>query len=72
MTSQPLDLTILRNGRKQAGIQATADPANPAELREILVQWLSGNKWGRPLWDQFEIVARASGKWKVLATVRAS
>jgi hypothetical protein len=72
MTSQPLDVTIFRNGRKQDEIQVTADPANPAELRDVLEAWLSGNGWGAILWGQFELAARAAGKWKVLATVRTS
>jgi hypothetical protein len=72
MTSQPLDLTISRKGRPYDVIQATADPANPAELREILVQWLTGKRWGEILWPQFEITARAVGRSKKLATVRTT
>lgn len=70
MTSQPLDLTIFRGSRKQAALQVTADPANPAELQAVLVQWLAGSKWGESLWPQFELVARAAGGYRVLSRVR--
>ena len=72
MTSQPLDLTVLRTGRKQAAFTAEADPAVPAQLQAILETWLTGEKWGRSLWPQFELAARPAGRWKIAATVRAS
>jgi hypothetical protein len=71
MTTQPLEIEIRRKGRKEASFKVTADPANPKELRDILTGWLTGNKWGRGKWDQFEAVAFADGTWTKLATVRA-
>ena len=70
MTTQPLEIEIRRKGRKEDSFTVNADPANPKELQDILRGWLTGHKWGRGKWDQFEAVAFADGTWKKLATVR--
>ena len=71
MTTQPLDIEIHRKNRREASFKATADPANPKELRDILTGWLKGNKWDKGLWNQFELVAFAEGTWKRVGSVRA-
>ena len=71
MTTQALDIEIHRKNRREAKFKATADPAVPKELRDILTGWLAGNKWDKGLWGQFELTAFADGTWKKLATVRA-
>lgn len=71
MTSQPLDLEILRKNRHEDYITADADPANPAELEKILKGWLSGNKWDKGRWGEFEMLVRRAGEGKVRLKVRA-
>ena len=71
MTTQPLDIEIRRKGRREASFKATADPAVPKELRDILTGWLAGNGWDKGRWGEFQLTAFADGTWKKLATVRA-
>lgn len=71
MTSRPLDLEIRRNGRHEDYITADADPANPAALREILQGWLTGHKWSRGRWPEFDMLVRYAGENKVRLKVRA-
>lgn len=69
--TQPLEFRITRKGRHEATLEVVADPANPAELREVLRNWLTGNGWSRGRWGEFEAEAFAAGTSKRLARVRA-
>lgn len=70
MASQALELRITRKGRHEATLEVSADPANPAEVRQILTGWLEGNGWGRGRWAEFEAEAFAAGTSRRLARVR--
>lgn len=67
----PLDLEVMRGNRHEDRLSVTADPENPAALREILTGWLEGNKWGRGRWHEFNMLVRYAGENKVRAKVRA-
>jgi hypothetical protein len=68
-----LQVTVLRNGRRQDRFRVDADPRNQADLRAILTDWLEDNKWHRGRWGEFELDAReADGGSRVNATVHAA
>lgn len=71
MTSEPLDLRILRKGRKEDEQQLNADPADLDRLSAYLRGWLQGHKWHPGLWGQFEMEVRRAGRGKVITKVRA-
>lgn len=71
MTSEPLDLRILRKGKKRDEQQLNADPADLDRLSAYLRGWLEGNGWHPGLWDQFEMEVRRAGRGKVIVKVRA-
>jgi hypothetical protein len=73
MAAKPvaLELTILRKGKPEDTIDVTADPADTGLLRQYLVDWLTGHKWSKARWPEFELVAREAGRYKQLAKVRA-
>ena len=66
-----LDLEVLRKNRHEDTFQASGNPAEAGWLRERLQEWLTGHKWDRSRWGEFELVARPAGKGKQLAKVRA-
>jgi hypothetical protein len=68
---QPLDLEILRKGRRETVLHADADPDDLSGLRDHLCGWLAGHGWDKGRWGEFELVGRLSGEGKVLARVRA-
>ena len=70
MTARNLDLEVLRKGRPVDTFQGHGDPEDHAWLQKRLVGWLEAKKWDKPLWGDFEIVARDAGKSKQLAKVR--
>lgn len=70
MAGQPLECRITRKGRHEATVEVSADPANPAELRQILTAWLAGNGWDRGRWGEFEMVAFAAGTSRRMGKVR--
>ena len=70
MPKRDLELEIRRGSQRQDVIDAYADPSDSGALREYLTNWLGANKWGRGLWDEFELVARDAGTWKRIAKVR--
>jgi hypothetical protein len=71
MSRRPLDVEIRRNGRREQRFAVKADPANPAELQDVLEQWLAGNKWHPGRWAEFDMLVRHAGEGKVRATIRA-
>jgi hypothetical protein len=74
MGSRTLDLTILRNGRHEAKLQAYGDPdgdAFAAWLSAQLRDWLRGHKWDPALWGQFEVEARELKGWTLKGKARA-
>jgi hypothetical protein len=71
MSKRALECRIARGSQHQATLEVDADPANPADLRQILVQWLEGNKWDRGRWREFDMTVFAGGTSKRLARVRA-
>lgn len=70
MPKRPLDLEILRKNRREAVVQAEADPTNHSVLRDHLKGWLTGNGWDEGRWGEFEMIARPAGEGKILARVR--
>jgi hypothetical protein len=69
--SQPLDLRVLRKGKKEDEFQATGIPADHKWLQGMLRGWLEGNKWHPGRWPEFELEARPAGEWSgPLAKVR--
>ena len=66
-----LDLEVLRNNRPEDTFQAEGDADDAAWLRRQLQGWLSGHKWARARWREFELIARPAGRGKKLAKVRA-
>lgn len=71
MSPEPLDVRILRKGRKEDEQQLTADPADLSRLSAYLRGWLEGHKWDKGLWGQFELEVRRHGRGKVVVKVRA-
>jgi hypothetical protein len=67
---RPLDLTVQRNGRQVDTFQTTGDPENLPWLEQELRDWLTGRKWHRAHWSQFELVAREAGRGHIFAKVR--
>jgi hypothetical protein len=68
---QPLDLRVLRKGRREDEFQATGVPADSAWLKAQLQGWLKGNKWHENRWGEFELEARPAGEWvRPVAKVR--
>ena len=65
-----LDLEVLHRGRNLDTFQCTGDPRDAGWLQERLRDWLTGHKWHKSRWDEFEMVARRAGTWAKLATVR--
>jgi len=53
MARRDLEVTILRKGRREDQFAVSADPRNPADLRDILHAWLEGNRWDRGRWGEF-------------------
>ena len=70
MPKRDLEMEIRRGSQRQEVVDIFADPSSKSDLREHLVSWLEGNKWGRGLWAEFEAIAREPGGWKQLAKVR--
>jgi len=70
MSRRALEFRITRKGRHEATLEVEADPANPAELRQVLTGWLTGNGWDRGRWAEFEAVAFAAGTSTRVARVR--
>lgn len=66
-----LDLEVLRRNRHQDTVQASGDPADPGWLAERLREWLTGHRWHKSRWGEFELIARPAGRGKQLARVRA-
>jgi hypothetical protein len=71
MTARDLDATIYRKGRPEDTFDLLADPDDTGLLRDTLQGWLTGRKWSKGKWDQFELVVRYAGENKVRAKVRA-
>lgn len=70
---RPLDLRVLRNGKREDEFQATGDPKDFAWLKGELQGWLRGKKWHPNRWREFELEARPAGEWaSPVAKVRAS
>ena len=71
MNPRPLEVQILRKGRKEDVLDVTADPADTIALRALLTDWLRGHGWAEGHWAEFELVAFDAGTWKRVAKVRA-
>lgn len=71
MPERNLELTVLRNGRRQDVIDMFADPDDIPALEGRLRGWLSGNKWHESRWGEFEAEVRLAGEGKVRRKVRA-
>jgi hypothetical protein len=71
MAARPLEVHILRKGRKEDVLDVTADPADTIALRALLKDWLQGHGWAQGHWPDFELVAFDAGTWKRVAKVRA-
>lgn len=75
MTAVTLDAVVFRRGRQEARFSLTADPDSPdlaKALSKALEAWLTGEKWAKALWPQFELIAYRAGTWSRVASVRAS
>jgi hypothetical protein len=70
MPKRPLDLEILRKGRREAVLSVEAEPADARALGDALRGWLAGNGWDEGRWREFELIARPAGEGRALARVR--
>lgn len=66
-----LDLEVLRKGHPEDEFEAEGEPGDAAWLQSQLRRWLASNKWGRGHWGEFELLARETGRNKILKKVRA-
>lgn len=62
MADQNLDLTVLRNGRREDRFQVRGDPQDLKWLAGRLTGWLQGHRWNEKTWLQFEIHANEPGQ----------